>query len=272
MEGLIGRSSKIMLQRIQTKSIIKPNLLNLRPHRSFSYSVSAKLINSNVESNEQKETSRIPLNLIHSEILRASLSFVPKYGWSVESLSHGANSLGYPSVSHGLFPRGGVELIEWFLEDSRRKMVNELIDKMDGLKIHQKIRLACITRLNYTKPYAKKWSEALAIMAQPNNVQTSIEHLAKLVDDMWYLAGDKSADMNWYTKRGSLAVIYSSTELYMTQDISPDYTGTFQFLDHRLQDIATFGRVVGEIDTFVGFVTKSLVGVLASKGIGNFDK
>ncbi|CAG8759534.1 16578_t:CDS:2, partial [Gigaspora rosea] len=154
------------------------------------------------------------------------------------------------------------------------------------LKIHQKIRLACITRLNYTKPYAKKWSEALAIMAQPNNVQTSIEHLAKLVDDMWYLAGDKSADvssiimykdvqnitdaflnihtMNWYTKRGSLAVIYSSTELYMTQDISPDYTGTFQFLDHRLQDIATFGRAVGEIDTFVGFVTKSLVGVLAS--------
>ncbi|CAG8773642.1 18117_t:CDS:2, partial [Dentiscutata erythropus] len=262
MEGLLSRSSKKMFRRIQTKNIINPNLLNLRPHRSISYSVISKSINSNIENSDQKET--IPPNLIPSEILRASLPFVPRYGWSVESLSHGANSLGYPSVSHGLFPRGGIELIEWFLEDSRRKMVNELIDKMDGLKIHQKIRLACVTRLNYTKPYAKKWSEALAMMAQPNNAQISVEHLAKLVDDMWYLAGDKSADMNWYTKRGSLAVIYSSTELYMTQDTSPDYAGTFQFLDRRLQDIATFGRVVGEVDTFIGFVTKSLVGVLTS--------
>ncbi|CAG8810189.1 19167_t:CDS:2, partial [Racocetra persica] len=50
----------------------------------------------------------------------------------------------------------------------------------------------------------------------------------------------------------------------MTQDTSPDYRGTFQFLDRRLQDIATFGRAVGEIDTFVGFVSKSLIGVLAS--------
>jgi ubiquinone biosynthesis protein COQ9 len=32
-------------------------------------------------------------------------------------------------------------------------------------------------------------------MAQPNNVSMSIEHLAKLVDEMWYLAGDKSADV-----------------------------------------------------------------------------
>ncbi|CAG8677462.1 2277_t:CDS:2 [Cetraspora pellucida] len=186
-----------------------------------------------------------------SNILRASLSFVPKYGWTIESLSHGANSLGYPSVSHGLFPRGGIELIDWFLEDSRKKMVDDLFDKMDGLKVHQKIRLACITRLNYTKPYVKKWSEALAVMAQPYNVQTSIEHLAKLVDDMWYLAGDKSADV----------------KLYMMQDTSPDYTGTFQFLDRRLQDIATFGQIVGEMDTFAGFVSKSLVGILASESV-----
>ncbi|CAG8852372.1 10295_t:CDS:1, partial [Racocetra persica] len=77
-------------------------------------------------------TGKASPNDYTSEILRASLSFVPKYGWTIESLSHGANSLGYPSVSHGLFPRGGIELIDWFLEDSRRKMADELIDKMDG--------------------------------------------------------------------------------------------------------------------------------------------
>ncbi|CAG8616165.1 1489_t:CDS:2, partial [Scutellospora calospora] len=132
MEGLISRSSKIMFQRIQTNRIIKLNLLSLRPHRNFNSNISNKSINTELEDNNTKETSRASPNLIRSEILRASLSFVPKYGWSIESLSHGANSLGYPSVSHGLFPRGGIELIDWFLEDSRGKMVNELINKMDG--------------------------------------------------------------------------------------------------------------------------------------------
>ena len=34
-------------------------------------------------------------------------------------------------------------------------------------------------------------------MAQPNNVSMAVEHLAKLVDDMWYLADDKSADVRY---------------------------------------------------------------------------
>ena len=32
-------------------------------------------------------------------------------------------------------------------------------------------------------------------MSQPNNVYMSFQHLAKLVDEIWYLAGDKSADV-----------------------------------------------------------------------------
>jgi ubiquinone biosynthesis protein COQ9 len=47
-------------------------------------------------------------------------------------LSQGAKTLGYPYISHGLFPRGGAELIDYFLEESRRKMTHEILDKMDG--------------------------------------------------------------------------------------------------------------------------------------------
>ena len=32
-------------------------------------------------------------------------------------------------------------------------------------------------------------------MAHPSNVSMSVGHLAQLVDDIWYLAGDKSADV-----------------------------------------------------------------------------
>lgn len=42
--------------------------------------------------------------------------------------------------------------------------------------------------------------------------------------------------MNWYTKRAALATIYSATELYMSQDISPDFVETYRFLDRRLEE------------------------------------
>ncbi|CAG8510302.1 4328_t:CDS:2 [Paraglomus brasilianum] len=212
-------------------------------------------------------TPPTPPTPVPARILQRALSFVPVYGWTVETLSKAAVAEGYLSVTHGLFSRGGVDLIDYFLEDCRRKMIDELSGKMDGLKTHEKVKMACVVRLNMMRPYIKKWPEALAIMAHPSNVSMSVGHLAQLVDDIWYLAGDKSADMNWYSKRTELALIYSSTELYMTQDKSPNFEATFKFLDNRLTDVMRLGKAISEIGTFVDFATKSAIGILASKGL-----
>lgn len=50
----------------------------------------------------------------------------------------------------------------------------------------------------------------------------------------------------------------------MTQDTSPEFTGTFQFLNRRLQDSATFGSLINEINTFANFAAKSTIGILSS--------
>lgn len=34
-------------------------------------------------------------------------------------------------------------------------------------------------------------------MAQPSNVNMSLKHLGDIADDIWYYAGDKSADVNF---------------------------------------------------------------------------
>jgi len=49
-----------------------------------------------------------------SAILQASLQFVPEHGWSPAALTHGAQSLGLPGMAHGMFPRGGGELVDYF--------------------------------------------------------------------------------------------------------------------------------------------------------------
>lgn len=56
--------------------------------------------------------------------------------------------------------------------------------------------MGVLTRLGMIAPYVDRWPEALAIMGQPSNVAMSLGHLAKIVDEIWYLAGDKSADVS----------------------------------------------------------------------------
>ncbi len=53
--------------------------------------------------------------------------------------------------------------------------------------------------------------------------------------------------MNWYTKRASLAAVYSATELYMTQDLSSDYIETEKFLQRRFGDAAWIGSTANQV-------------------------
>lgn len=47
-------------------------------------------------------------------------------------------------------------------------------------------------------------------MSLPQNIGSSIAELARLADEMWYLAGDRSVDFSWYTKRATLSAVYAS--------------------------------------------------------------
>ena len=49
------------------------------------------------------------------------------------------------------------------------------------------------------------------MMSLPENVASSMGELARLVDEMWFLAGDKSVDFSWYTKRATLSAVYASS-------------------------------------------------------------
>ncbi|CAO3569931.1 unnamed protein product [Mortierella alpina] len=200
-------------------------------------------------------------------ILRTALTFVPEHGWSTASIAKAAESMGYPSIIHGMFPKGGADLIDYFLNDCLNRLPLELEGRMEGLSVKEKIRLATLTRLAMNAPYLDRWPEALAIMGQPSNVPMSLNHLAKIVDEIWHLAGDKSADMNWYTKRASLAGVYTTTELYMTTDKTPNYQATQHFLERRFEDAATVGKAASDVLQIAEFGAKSVLGMLSSKGL-----
>ena len=57
------------------------------------------------------------------------------------------------------------------------------------------------------------------------------------------MAGDTSTDFSFYTKRISLAAVYSSTLLFWLNDVSSKQDETSQFLDRRLYDISPISNL-----------------------------
>src|SRR4051794_37252957 len=104
-------------------------------------------------------------------------------------------------------------------------------------------------------------------MAQPSYVPSSLKELSMLSDEIWFLAGDTSVDPSWYTKRASLATIYASSELFMTNDRSPGFNETRAFLNKRIGEVQDAGSVLSSVGQWVGFTASAGVNVLRSKGV-----
>ena len=103
-------------------------------------------------------------------------------------------------------------------------------------------------------------------MGVPSNVPYSLQELARLSDEIWYLSGDTSVDASWYTKRASVASIYAASEVFMTQDKSTDYRDTQQFVEDRLKDVQTVGSWMGNAMEWIGYTGWASVNLLRSKG------
>lgn len=151
-------------------------------------------------NSEEKNDNKI--NEIRSKIMDASLPFVSNYGWSRETISKGAESIGYPGVVHGMFPNGGIELVHYFYLRCNQQLIEQLKSKLDSNsnsnKNHNPAEFATRAvqlRLQMIEPYIAHWPQALGLMSLPPNVPTSLAQLLTLVDDICYYAGDRSVDV-----------------------------------------------------------------------------
>ncbi|KAH9804708.1 actin 1 [Citrus sinensis] len=173
-----------------------------------------------------------------ARVLEASLRHVAKNGWGEAAMIAGARDVGLSPSIIGSFPRKDAALVEFFMDDCLQRLIDR-IDSGEDLKDlipSQRISKLVRIRLEMQAPYISKWPQALSIQAQPLNVPTSFKQRAMLVDEIWHAVGDEASDIDWYVKRTILGGIYSTTEIYMLTDSSPDFCDTWRFLDDRVRD------------------------------------
>ncbi|CEG43181.1 rpsu-divergently transcribed protein [Plasmopara halstedii] len=195
--------------------------------------------------NEERPQSESSVDL-EQRILAKTMDNVPVHGWTVEALAAGAIDLGYPSVAHGMFSRGAIELVDYFMDTCLNKLRETLInntEKLQAMTVAERLKFGVRTRLEMLEPVLATWPQGMAIGAFPQNAPGTAKRLAKLSDEIWYFAGDKSTDLSWYTKRAILSAIYASTELFMLNDKSPNRQETWEFLDRRVDETISLGEL-----------------------------
>ena len=186
-------------------------------------------------------------------ILRASMLHVPFDGWGEAALLAGAADSGHDvEMVHTAFPRGAIDAIALHSRLADQSMVDAFLalpERPD--KVHLTIRALVLLRLEIAQPDKDAVRRALSILAMPANAGLSAKLLYKTVDSMWRAAGQRDTSFSFYTKRGSLAAVYSATVLAWLADNSGNLDATVAFLDRRLADIARIPKITKPVRTLM---------------------
>ena len=195
--------------------------------------------------------------------MQINLQFTNIYreiGFTDQALVKGCMDNGLSPASVGMFGKGPYDLVDYAMEKWYDQLKVEL-DELDlsKLGLKDRLKIGIKTRLSYQIPYHNHWNSAMALGLHPYYFPNTLFRIHKITDHLWYVIGDDSVDINWYTKRAALSSVYSSTELYMVQDNSDNFNDTWEFLDDRLCNIIAAGKFSETVqNTALGF-SKGLV-------------
>ena len=173
-------------------------------------------------------------------------------GWTRTALQAAGSGLGLPEgEADRLFPGGPIALLAFLSERADLRTVADMEKaSVATMKIRDRIRTAVRLRLERHSGQREAVRRGLSLLAMPFNTGTALRLLYRTVDSLWYAAGDASTDFNFYTKRATLAGVYSSTVLYWLNDRSEGGEATWGFLDRRIDDVMKFETLKARIGKF----------------------
>ena len=166
-------------------------------------------------------------------------------GWSRAAVDSAAGQLGIDPVQARLaMPKTQAGMIDVYIQEVDRALEAYFTpERLDGMKIREKIRSLVWKRLEIQAPAREAIRRALAILAMPQNLPLALRISWRTADIMWRIAGDTSTDFNHYTKRMTLGAVYGSTLLVWLDDQSEGWMETATFLDRRIHDVMKIERL-----------------------------
>lgn len=173
------------------------------------------------------------------EILEQLLQVDPFPGWDPDVV--------YPCLADKVsrlefsvhFPYGPESLIQTYHEWLRGHLRDAITQDMP-IEIGTTDKIRWMVQRHFECLERNRLAESAAIrhVFHSTAIVHAPVHVFKLCDLMWQQAGDQSTDMNYYTKRGSLALIYVATLLYWHHH-QASLQATMDFFNGRLGNLHT---------------------------------
>ena len=111
-----------------------------------------------------------------------------------------------------MFKHGAADLVDAAMLRATQHMSRYLAQlDLAAMTPNERIVAGVRARVEYTAQWKRTWPQAMAVGALPQNAVRTAEHLGVVVDEIWFYAGDRSTDMQWYSRRGLLLGVYVAT-------------------------------------------------------------
>lgn len=185
---------------------------------------------------------------LRGRLLEAAMIHVAFDGWTEATFRAAAQDAGITlGVARAICPRGAVDLAVAYHKAGDAAMLERLgAAELGDLRFRDKVAAAVRFRLEAAED-KEAVRRGATLFALPIHAAEGSRLIWGTADAIWTALGDRSDDINWYTKRATLSGVYSSTVLYWLGDDSPEHHRTWDFLDRRIDDVMRFETVKAKL-------------------------
>ncbi len=184
---------------------------------------------------------------LKDQLLNAALAHVPFDGWSEAAFRAAVSDAGVDMVmARAVCPRGAVDLAIAYHLNGDEAMSARMASGDLPVRYSEKVAAAVRFRIEAVDD-KEAVRRGTTLFALPMHASDGAKLIWGTADRIWTALGDTSEDVNWYTKRMTLAGVYSSTVLYWLGDDSADNQATWEFLDRRIEDVMRIEKFKAQV-------------------------
>ena len=183
------------------------------------------------------------------KLLEAALPNVAFDGWSPATFKAAVAATGMnPDHARTLCPRGATDLAALYHTEGDRAMVRALqSEDLAALRFRDRVARALRLRLDVIDD-KEAVRRGTALFALPHLAADGARLIWGTADAIWTALGDSSDDVNWYTKRATLAGVWASVVLYWLGDQSEGHADTDAFIDRRIGEVMQIEKIKAQVN------------------------
>lgn len=180
-------------------------------------------------------------------LLDAILPHVVFDGWSEASFQAAAADVGIDATEAKLVcPRGALDLaVAYHRRGDAAMRARVALNASPEMRIRERVTYAVRARLEAGEKEIVR--RGTTLFALPHHTAEGATLIWGTADAIWTALGDRSGDVNWYTKRATLAGVYGSTVLFWLGDHSANDQATWDFLDRRIEDVMQIEKLKAKV-------------------------